>query len=256
MIRLLPSFLALVTLTSASLAQQPADKPSFAKPDPHAEPAAPASKLGATAAPSGYPATPPKNLFATNDFRNKQAPKLEVEEWLSAKPELAGKTILVDFWATWCGPCRQIIPEMEQWQEKFKDDLVIIGLTAESKSAVNNFYDLRGATIKYPIARDGHNRTNKEIGISGIPHVLVISSDGVVRYQGFPIAPDDTLTEAKLKQIIDTDKAARAKSPPKPKQETPGGAKPGDAKPSKTKPADAKPADPKLADAPTATPKK
>ncbi len=251
MIRSLPSFLVLATIASASLAQQPAGKPSFAKPDPHAEPAAPANKVGATAAPSGYPATPPKNLFATNDFRNKQAPKLEVEEWLSTKPEMAGKTVLVDFWATWCGPCRQIIPEMEQWQEKYKANLVIIGLTAESKSAVNNFYDLRGEAIKYPVARDGHNRTNKEIGISGIPHVLVISSDGIVRYQGFPIAQEDTLTEAKLKQIIDTDKAARAKSPPKPKQETPG-----DAKPSETKPADAKPADPKPADVPAVAPKK
>lgn len=251
MIRSLPSFLALATITSAALALQPAGKPSFAKPDPHAEPAPAAGKPAATPAPSGYPATPPKNLYANNDFRNKQAPKLEIEEWLSAKPEMADKTILVDFWATWCGPCRQIIPEMEQWQEKYKADLVIIGLTAESKSTVENFYNLRGEAIKYSVARDGHNRTNKEIGISGIPHVLVISSDGVVRYQGFPIDKDDTLTETKLKQIIDADKVARAKNPPKPKQETPT-----DVKPSEAKPADAKPADPKPADAPAATPKK
>ena len=241
MIRSLPSFLALVAINSAALAQQPADKPSFAKPDPHAPPAPPANKPGAAPAPSGYPATPPKDLYATNDFRNKPAPKLEVEEWLSAKPDLTNKTILVDFWATWCAPCRKIIPEMEEWQEKYKNDLVIIGLTAESKKAVENFYDLRGEAIKYPIARDGHNRNYNQLGITGIPHVLVISSDGVVRYQGFPTAQQDPLTEAKLRQIIDTDKAARAKNPPMP-----------DAKP----PADAKPVDPKPANAPAATPKK
>ncbi len=253
MIRFLPSFLVIASFGATAFAQQPAEKPSFAKPQPSAEPVKPAS---AAPAAIGYPATPPKNLYAANDFRNKQSPKLEIEEWISAKPEMAGKTILVDFWATWCGPCRQIIPEMEQWQEKFKDDLVIIGLTAESKKTVENFYDLRGDAIKYPVARDGHNRTNKEIGISGIPHVLIVSSDGIVRDQGFPIDKEDGLTEAKLKQIIDADKAARVKNPPKAKPETPSDAKPSDAKPAETKPADAKPVDPKPADAPAAAPKK
>jgi cytochrome c biogenesis protein CcmG, thiol:disulfide interchange protein DsbE len=244
MIRFLHSLLAVTTLAAPVLAQQPAEKPSLAKPQPAAEPAAPAKPGDAApAATSGYPATPPKNLYANNDIRNKQAPKLEVEEWLSAKPDLANKTILIDFWATWCGPCRKIIPEMEQWQEKYKADLVVIGLTAESKTAVENFYDLRGEAIKYPIARDGLNRTNKAVDISGIPHVLVISSDGIVRYQGYPIAEQDPLTEAKLKQIIDADKAARAKNPPKAPDVKPDPSKPVDDKPADAKPGEAKPAE-------------
>ncbi len=244
----------LVAASSIVIAQQPAaqpvPKPSFAKPQP--EPPTPAKPAAALQpALTGYPPTPPKNLIANNDFRNKKAPKLEIEDWISARPELANKTILVDFWATWCGPCRKVIPELEQWQEKYKQDLVVVGLTAETKKVVEDFYDLRGEAIKYPIARDGLNRTYREIGITGIPHVLVISSDGIVRYQGFPIATDDPLTEEKLKQIIDADKSARAKNPPTPKPETPV-----DARPSQTKPADAKPAEPRPGDAPATAPKK
>ena len=202
----------------------PAPQPPVSKPEPASPPKAEPAAKPADA--TGYPAAPPKNLYADNDFRGKQAPKLEFEEWLSDKPDLKGKTLLIDFWATWCAPCRKLIPELEQWQEKFKGDLVVVGLTGEPKKTVEDFTDLRGASVKYAMARDGHNRTNKEIGINGIPHVLIISSDGVVRWQGYPLDENDTLTEAKVKQIIDTDKAARAKA----------GAKPDDKKTADVKP--------------------
>ncbi|MES1227521.1 MAG: hypothetical protein ABUL72_02560, partial [Armatimonadota bacterium] len=113
-------------------------------------------------------------------------------------------------------------------------DLVVLGITAETKKVVDNFIDLRGAALKYAMARDGQQRSYKQIGIQGIPHVLVISSDGVVRWQGFPSSNEDTLTEQKLKQIIDADKAARTKSGVKPTEPKPE-AKP-EAKP-ETKPA-------------------
>ncbi len=228
---------------AAALAQsaaQPATaapKPSFSKPEPMSPP-----KIEPAAKPAdatGYPAAPPKNLYADNDFRGKQAPKLEIEEWLSEKPELKGKTLLIDFWATWCGPCRKLIPELEQWQEKFKGELVVVGLTAEPKKTVEDFTDLRGASVKYAMARDGHNRTNKEIGINGIPHVLIISSDGIVRWQGYPLDENDTLTEAKVKQIVDADKAARAKQASKLDDKKPVESKP-EPKP-EPKPAPAKP---------------
>ncbi len=205
------------TVAHAQPGSSPAGPHSISKPDAATTPA-PTPKTEPTskpAEPTGYPAAPVKNLYADKDFRGKQAPKLEVEEWFSDKPEFKGKTLLIDFWATWCPPCRKLIPELETWQEKYKADLVVVGVTAEPKKTVMDFVDLRGAGVKYPMARDGQNRTNKEIGVKGIPHVLVISSDGIVRWQGFPESEEDTLTEAKLKQIIDADKAARAKNAPK-----------------------------------------
>jgi thiol-disulfide isomerase/thioredoxin len=169
-----------------------------------------------TAQPDGWPPLVRKELYANNDFRGKQAPKLEVEEWLSDQPDTRNKVVIIDFWATWCGPCRKLIPELEAWQAKYKDDLAVIGVTSEPMKTVADFVELRGHNIKYSMARDGQNRTYSAIGITAIPQVLVISSDNIVRWQGFPGAEQDALTENVLKQIIDADKAARAKRAPEP----------------------------------------
>ncbi|MBX3118915.1 MAG: TlpA family protein disulfide reductase [Fimbriimonadaceae bacterium] len=157
----------------------------------------------------GYPAiVTEKTLYAKNDFRGKKAPKLEVEEWLTGKaPAMKGKVIFIDFWATWCGPCKALIPEMNEWAEKFKDDMVMIGISDEKSEVVSKF--MEGTKMKYHVAIDTQKRTSKELGVQGIPHVMIITPDGIVRWQGFPGEKADKLTEEKLKQIIDTAKASK-----------------------------------------------
>jgi cytochrome c biogenesis protein CcmG/thiol:disulfide interchange protein DsbE len=205
-------------LGALALAQPPVT-PALAAQPAQATPAAPAApstepkkEAAASTTPPTYPAYITKQLWAEHDFRGKKAPELQIEEWRGAKPELKGKTILVDFWGIGCPPCRMLIPELEAWQEKFKDDLVVIGLSNETPKSIANFEDLRGGKIKYTMAYDSTIRAYKEVGVQGIPHVLVISSDGIVRWQGFPLSPEDNLTEETMKQIIETDKAARAKN--------------------------------------------
>jgi thiol-disulfide isomerase/thioredoxin len=162
-----------------------------------------------TAASDGYPDKPAKKLYAEHDLRDKPAPDFHVEKWLTKEPSRKGKTVLIDFWATWCPPCRELVPELSQWQKTYKDDLVVIGVSDEEPATLEAF--IKAQNVDYAIATDTKQKMYKVLGISGIPHVLVISSDGIVRWQGFPLAEKDPLTEDKLKQIIDTDKAARAK---------------------------------------------
>lgn len=160
-----------------------------------------------TSAADGYPEiVTKKELFAKKDLRGKAAPALEVKSWLSGSaPNTTGKVVMIDFWATWCGPCRNLIPELNKFQEKFGDDLVIIGLSDEPEAKLQEF--MKSTDIKYSIGTDPTKTMKKSIGVSGIPHVLVISPDNIVRWQGFPGMEEDQLTEEKLAQIIAASKA-------------------------------------------------
>jgi len=153
----------------------------------------------------GYPPIVSKTLYAANDFRGKKAPKLTVSSWLTGTtPETAGKVVLIDFWATWCPSCRELIPELGEWQKKFGKDLVVIGVSDEDRSIVKKF--MQSNAMPYNVGIDPKETTMKILGVTGIPQVLVITPDHVVRWQGYPKGETDQLTEATLRQIIETSK--------------------------------------------------
>lgn len=175
------------------------------------EPAAPTT----TQASAGWPKAVEKNLYA-NDFRGKKAPEFAVGEWLTDEPKREGKVVLIDFWATWCGPCVKAIPHMNEFQEQFKDDLVVIGVSAEEPSTVKGFMET--TEMHYPQAIDQKRTMSDVIGIKGIPHVIVISTDGVVRWQGFPGDPTDPLTAEVIAQVIENDPGVKARREAEKKQ--------------------------------------
>lgn len=162
------------------------------------------------ASPKADPSYPPivtgKTLYAKTDFRGKKAPTFVVESWLNqANPNTKGKVVVIDFWATWCGPCRQLIPEMNGWAKKYAKDVVFIGVSDEPTKTVGDF--MKGTPMNYSVALDAQKRMSKQLGVQGIPHVMIISADGVVRWQGFPGSEEDTLTGEKIEQIVAASKA-------------------------------------------------
>jgi cytochrome c biogenesis protein CcmG, thiol:disulfide interchange protein DsbE len=156
----------------------------------------------------GYPKIVAKTLYA-DEVRGKPAPKFEVEQWLTAEPDRAGKVVLIDFWATWCPPCRATIPELNDYQAKFKDDLVVIGVSDEAPNVLKDF--MGKTEMKYAVAIDRAGRMKGAIGVIGIPHVLIISTDGIVRWQGFPLSDQEPLTADIVRQIIDADPGVAAR---------------------------------------------
>ena len=154
---------------------------------------------------SGFPAKVDKAMLADNDFRGKKAPKLIVEKWVSGKaPDTTGKVVLIDFWATWCPGCREVIPELGAWQKKYGKDLVVIGITDENQQKVMSF--MQQTPMPYNVAIDTHKSMNKSIGIQSIPQVMILTPDHIVRWQGFPGDRSDLLTEDILAQIIQASK--------------------------------------------------
>ena len=140
-----------------------------------------------------------KRLWA-NSFLDKAAPTFVVEEWISEKPETAGKFVLIDFWATWCGPCKKAIPELNTFQKEFKDNLVVIGISDEIRAKV--IRQLR-PKIEYYSAIDTSKTMNDAYGVTGIPHCVLIDPNGIVRWEGWPQQTSYELTSQVIRDIID-----------------------------------------------------
>jgi cytochrome c biogenesis protein CcmG/thiol:disulfide interchange protein DsbE len=139
-----------------------------------------------------------KQLWAKS-YLGQKAPDLVVEKWLTKEPDRKGKFVLIDFWATWCGPCRKAIPELNALHKKFGDRLVVIGVSDETEEKVKS---MKEPTITYFSAIDTQGRTKKAVEVKGIPHVLLIDPQGVVRWEGFPLLDGFELTEKVVADIL------------------------------------------------------
>jgi thiol-disulfide isomerase/thioredoxin len=139
-----------------------------------------------------------KRLWAKS-FINKKAPVLVVEKWLTKAPNTKDKFVLIDFWATWCGPCVRGIPEMNAFSKEFAKDLVVIGISKEPKSKIKRF---KKATIEYYSAIDTKGRTSTNLEIKGIPHCIILNPDGIVVWEGWPQLKGHELTSKVIQGLI------------------------------------------------------
>jgi cytochrome c biogenesis protein CcmG, thiol:disulfide interchange protein DsbE len=131
---------------------------------------------------------------------NQRVPELVIEKWLTDVPELDGKFVVVDFWATWCGPCRKSIPELNAYSKKYSDKLVIVGLSDETELDVRR---MKEPKIEYAVAIDTKARTLRAVGVKEIPHILLVDPKGIVRYQGNPSAINEKILEAIFAQFAE-----------------------------------------------------
>jgi peroxiredoxin len=93
--------------------------------------------------------------------------------------DLRGKVVLVNFWATWCPPCRSEMPDLETLYKQFKGrGLVILGIDDEAASKVRPF--IRERRITYPILLDPGSKVHKQFFVEGIPISFLYGRDGTM----------------------------------------------------------------------------
>eukprot|EP01086_Lenisia_limosa_P003521 TRINITY_DN18083_c0_g1_i1.p1 TRINITY_DN18083_c0_g1~~TRINITY_DN18083_c0_g1_i1.p1 ORF type:complete len:204 (+),score=51.37 TRINITY_DN18083_c0_g1_i1:62-673(+) len=112
-----------------------------------------------------------------------------------------GKPIVLEFWATWCGPCRQSVPHLTNIQKRFGDKMAIIGITSETEDKAGPFVTQMGAKMDYRVALDtmgSAQQLMEQAGARGIPHAFIVDHTGTIKYSGHPMQPDfmQTLEQA------------------------------------------------------------
>ena len=131
------------------------------------------------------------------------AAPLKISEWVKGQAvDLAAvkgkQMVVVEFWATWCPPCRTSIPHLTEMQKKFKD-VIFIGVTDEASDVVKKFVTKMGDKMDYVVAIDDERKTSdgymKEFDINGIPHAFIVDKEDRIVWQGHPMAGLDTALE-------------------------------------------------------------
>lgn len=98
--------------------------------------------------------------------------------------DFKGKYMLVDFWATWCQPCKQTMPFIEQIATTYREDgLVVLGISAESRKALIDFQNSSGETISYQLVRDPEGRYSFKNHFDNLPTLLLIDKEGHIVYK-------------------------------------------------------------------------
>lgn len=140
------------------------------------------------------------------DRRGAVMPSFVVDSWLNGRPDPGSRLIVIDFWATWCGPCRAAIPHMNALADRFGTDACFVGLSDETRSDFEQGcrkHDLKEREFRYALALDPKSRIMGFFGVKGIPHCAVVSSDGVVRWQGRP----SSLTDDVMQKLVSANRA-------------------------------------------------
>jgi len=131
----------------------------------------------------------------------KKAAEIRAEYWLNSKAltleGLKGKIVVLEFWATWCGPCRKSVPHMIELNKKYAGQgVVFIGLTDELRDKVEPF----AKEMKMDYAVGGGSQTLKQYGVEGIPTAFIIAPSGEIAWKGHPLTGMDEALEAQMKR--------------------------------------------------------
>jgi len=137
------------------------------------------------------------------------APALQVESWIKGDPITGfekGRVYVVEFWATWCGPCIKAFPHLSELQTKYKDKGVSIvgvniwerGANDETFTKVKDFVAKQGDKMAYTVAYDGTAKAMTKnymeaAGRGGIPSAFIVDKQGKIAWMGHPASMDSAL---------------------------------------------------------------
>lgn len=116
---------------------------------------------------------------------------------------LRGQVVLINFWATWCGPCRKEMPLLEQIQKKYAPlGFTMLGINVEEDTTHMEAF-LGDVPVSFPVLLDPANRVSKLYEVAAMPSTVIIDRKGNIRYihQGYQ-AGDESRYQDVIRQLI------------------------------------------------------
>ena len=121
-----------------------------------------------------------------------QLPDLESFDLEGSLPSVEGKVVLIDFWASWCGPCKASFPALDDIQKKYKGaGFELIGVSVDEKKAqMDEFLD--DHPVSFTIVRDGQHKLVAAAQVKTMPTSLIVDREGVIRFVHSGYRGDET----------------------------------------------------------------
>jgi peroxiredoxin len=117
--------------------------------------------------------------------------------------EFRGQVVMINFWATWCGPCRQEMPLLNRIQEQYrKAGFMLLGVNIDDRPEVAQTM-ARNLGINFPILFDSGKRVSRLYDVNAMPSTLLIDRDGKIRYIHLGYRPGyETRYEAQVRELL------------------------------------------------------
>jgi thiol-disulfide isomerase/thioredoxin len=144
--------------------------------------------------------TPTQQELVMTQVMGEQAPDIKLILLKDGKQEpislhsLRGKPIVLEFWATWCGPCRTLIPTMNSLHARYGSDVHFIAISGETPELILKDVSATGKT--YPVAQDPGERGHDDLFVKSYPLIYILDSDLKVRKVMSGLSGSQSIEEA------------------------------------------------------------
>ena len=124
-------------------------------------------------------------------------PELKTQALEGSLPDIKGKVLLLDFWASWCGPCKQSFPELEKIYSEYKSRGVVVLAVNEDDDVSAMKVFLEKNKVSFPVVRDREHSLISKVGAESMPTSLLIDGMGRVRHIHTGFRGEETVLQIK-----------------------------------------------------------